>query len=235
MNESKNNKSEETNSQKQCKSCFEKIHISAKVCQHCGQRQNLWGGYFGDITIIVSIVMVVISIVQLILATKERIDASKIVDQLQSVSLTTAKATLTDLMAANFVAGTTLKTRLDLHDQIIANLKKIGIPENKIKDADEMWTKGVGIIYHRGIHDALEGRTEPSKVNTKASPELRKALEEFQKMLDFEQWKTPSPDEIESFIKEKGFMNDTVKELIGDYRYFLETRDIRRRNVFEQL
>jgi hypothetical protein len=235
MTESKNNKSKETNSQKQCKSCFQRIHLSATVCHYCSQRQSWWGRHFGDITIWVSIVMVGISIVQLFLATKERIDASEIVDQLQSISLATAKATITDLMAANFFAGTTLKTRLDLHDQIIANLKKIGVPENKIKDAEEMWKKGVGIIYHRGIRDALEGRTEPSTVNMKASPELRKASEEFQKMLDFEQWKVPSPDEMESFIKEKGFMNNAVKELIIDYRYFLETGNIQRRSVFEKL
>lgn len=30
-------------------------------------------------------------------------------------------------------------------------------------------------------------------------------------------------------------MNDTVRELINDYRYFLETGDIRRRDIFEQL
>lgn len=162
-------------------------------------------------------------------------DAASTVDHLQNIACTTARATLTDLMAANFMGGTTLKNRLDLHDQIIDRLREIGISEDKIKEADKMWSKGIGVIYHRGIRCALEGRTSPNQVNVNASPELRKASDEFQKMQDFEQWEVPSPNEMESFIEEKGFMNDTVRELINDYRYFLETGDIRRRDVFEQL
>jgi len=162
-------------------------------------------------------------------------DATSTVDQLRSIACTTAKATLTDLMAANFMGGTTLKTRLDLHDRIVDSLREIGISEDKIKEADEMWSKGIGIIYHRGIRNALEGRTHPNQVNVKASRELRKASDEFQKMLNFEQWEVPSPDEMESFIEEKGFINETVRDLISDYRYFLETGNIRRRSVFEQL
>lgn len=157
------------------------------------------------------------------------------INQLRNIAYTTAQATLTDLMAANFVGGTTLRTRLDLHDQIIASLKEIGVSDDNIRNAETMWRKGVGVIYHRGIHCALEGRTNPNIINMKASPELRKASDEFQNMQDFKQWQVPSPDEMESFIEEKGFMNDSVRELINDYRYFLETGDIRRREVFEKL
>lgn len=161
--------------------------------------------------------------------------AAATVDQLQNIACTTARATLTDLMAANFMGGTTLKARLDLHDQIIDSLREIGIPEDKIKEANKMWSKGIGVIYHRGIRNALEGRTNPDEVNLKASPELRKASDEFQKTQDFEQWQVLSPDEMQSFIEGKGFMNEAVSELIDDYRYFLDTGNIRRRSVFEQL
>jgi hypothetical protein len=73
-------KSEETDAQKQCISCFQKIHISATVCQHCGQRQNWWGRHFGDAAIIVSIVMMLISFTQLMIAFKQKRDASKALD-----------------------------------------------------------------------------------------------------------------------------------------------------------
>jgi len=162
-------------------------------------------------------------------------EAASTVDRLQNIACTTAKATLTDLMAANFFDGTTLKTRLDLHDRIIDSLREIGISEDNIKEANKMWSKGIGIIYHRGIRYALEGRTNPNQVNKKASPELRKAAKEFHKTMNFEQWQVPSPNDMEAFIEGKGFMNETVRELIDDYRYFLETGNIRRRSVFENL
>jgi len=162
-------------------------------------------------------------------------EAASIVEQLRNVAFINAKTILTDIMAANFAGGTTLKTRLELHDQIVDSLKEIGASKDKIRDAEEMWSKGVGVIYHRGIQCALEGRTNPDMINMKASPELRQASKEFYEMVNFEQWEVPSPDEMESFINKKGFMNDAVRELISDYRYFLETGNIRRRSVFEQL
>ena len=274
------------NMHKQCRCCFETIHISAKVCQHCGRYQNFWLRHFGDTAIIVSIVMVIIAAVQLLGAFKEQINASnalkiaenaakdsqkalvqitsdaneisslknriefqsakvdlfaqkatEAIDQLKFIACTNAKATITDLMAANFgfEDGLNLKARLELHDRIINSLKQIGVSEDDIEAVGSMWHKGVGVIYFRGIGCALEGRTNPNMINTNASPELLRASEEFQKLLNFENWEAPSPDEIESFIKGKGFMNDKVKELIEDYRLFLKTGEIRRREVFEKL
>lgn len=248
MAELKNNKNK-SNNHKECACCREEIRADAPVCYHCGRHQNFFVRHFGDTAIIVSLLMVILAVVQLFDAFKANIDASKalktanaaaeqtqaIADQLQNITCTVAKVNLTDLMAANFFGGTTLKTRLDLHDQIITSLKKLNIPENKIKDADEMWAKGVGVIYHDAICNALEGRTTPSEINVKASPELRKTSEELRSMLNFSQWQVPSPNDMEVFIEKKGFMNDTVKELIADYRYFLETGNIRRRDVFEKL
>jgi len=259
MTDAENNKNS-TSKQKQCNCCFQQIQISAKVCNHCGKDQRFLARHFGDTAIIVSIVMVIISVVQMVGAFKQNIDAShalnianaaaakanndaneiarlrtQTVIQLQNIAYTIAKVNLTDLMAANFWDGTTLKTRLDLHDQIIANLKVLNVPDDKIGEADDMWAKGVGVIYHNAIRNALEGRTNHDQINIEASPELRKVSHEFQEMLNFEQWQVPCPNEMESFIKEKGFMNDTIKELICDYRHFLETGDIRRRSVFEKL
>lgn len=161
--------------------------------------------------------------------------AASTVEQLRNVACINATALFTQIMAANFMDGTTLKTRLELHDQIVDSLKETGASEDKIRKAEEMWSKGVGVIYHRGIRHVLEGRTQPNQMNMEASLELRQASKEFQELLNFTQWEAPSPDEMESFINKKGFMNDAVRELIIDYRYFLETGNIQRRNVFEQL
>jgi hypothetical protein len=120
MTESKNNKKEEikieshpsntnieskgTNSQKQCKSCFERINISATVCQHCGQHQSWWGRHFSDITVTGSIVMIIIAAVQLIAAFKEQIDASEALRTAKSAAENSQKV-LTQIMSdANEIA-----------------------------------------------------------------------------------------------------------------------------------
>lgn len=72
-----NSKNKNIDTQKKCNSCRQPIHASATVCQHCGQRQGLLGKYFGDIAIIVSIVMVILATAQFLGARKKNIDASK--------------------------------------------------------------------------------------------------------------------------------------------------------------
>lgn len=162
-------------------------------------------------------------------------EALATLDQLREIAVTSARATLTDSMAGNFMSGTTLKNRLELHDQIIESLISIGVPQKKIDEATVMWNRGVGIIYHRGIHAALEGRKNRNIVNMEASKEVREAAKEFQKLIKFDEWKAPTPDEMENFINEKGLMNEALQELISDYRHFLKFGEIRRRDVFINL
>ena len=149
--------------------------------------------------------------------------------------MTSAEAVITNSMAGMFWGGSPLETRLYLHDRIIASLRNAGIKETEIANVNEMWVKYIGIIYYRSIKTALEEHKRPDNINTKASPELPKALKEFEDMVDFSKLEVPSPDVMQSFINERGIMNDEAKELIEDYRYFIKTNDIRRREVFISL
>jgi hypothetical protein len=162
-------------------------------------------------------------------------DAQSTIEQLQNIASVNAEATLTDLMAGGFMGSITLQTRLALHDRIIDSLKELNVSEDKIESTRNMWNKGVGLIYFRGIRAALEKRTNPHLTNIDISPELRKAAEDFQELTNFEYWEVPPPDEMAQFINERGFMNDKVKQLIDDYRHYIETGKLQRRDVFEKL
>ena len=141
-------------------------------------------------------------------------EANATVEQLREVAATSAKAILTDLMAGNFFDGTTLEKRLELHDQIINSLKGIGASESQIISSDEMWKKGVGIIFHRGIRVAIEGREKLHQVNTKAEQHVLDASKEFQDLLVFSEWRAPSSDEMRKFITDRNVMNLVVDELL---------------------
>jgi len=162
-------------------------------------------------------------------------EANATIEQLREVAATSSEAILTDLMAGNFMSGTTLKKRLDLHDQLIRNLKDIGASEKQIRKADAMWKRGIGIIFHRGIRVALEGRENPHQVNTKAEKHVLEASKQFQNLLKFEEWKTPSSDELREFVNTKGVMNPEVDELLKDYSEFEKSGNFRRRDVFFKL
>ncbi len=142
-------------------------------------------------------------------------EANATIEQLRNIATTSARATITSLMADNFIDGMTLKNQLELHDQLISNLEKIGASKQQIEEADEMWKRGVGVIYYRGIRAKLD----------------RPAAQEFQGLLKFDKWKAPSSGETEKFIESKGLMNQELKDLIDEYKYFESTGTIRRKEL----
>ena len=162
-------------------------------------------------------------------------EANATIEQLREVATTSAEVILTDLMSGNFMDGATLEKRVELHDQLINNLKDIGASEKQIKKADEMWRRGIGIIFFRGIRSALEGREKQSQINTKAEKHVLDASREFQDLLKFKEWKAPPSTQLREFCNKKDVMNPEVDELLKDYAEFENTGKFRRRDVFVKL
>ena len=157
------------------------------------------------------------------------------VEQLRTLAAASAESTLTTLMAGNFMGGITLSTRLDLHDRLIKSLEEIGVQTAQIEEAERMWKKGVGAVYHRGIHHYLEGRTQKNHINSNADPAVLEAAKQFQDLLKFEKWEAPSSIAMKSFIQGKNLMSPELAELISDYSHFEQCGKIRRRDVFVEL
>ena len=162
-------------------------------------------------------------------------EANATIEELREVAATSAEAILTDLMAGNFMDGTTLEKRLDLHDQLICNLEDIGASQKQIDKADDMWRRGIGIIFFRGIRAAIEDRDKPLQVNAKADKHVLDASREFQALLNFKEWKAPSANELRDFCINKEVMNPNVDELLKDYADFEKSGTFRRKDVFVNL
>ena len=47
--------------------------------------------------------------------------------------------------------------------------------------------------------------------NGESTPELKNVPREFHKMIDFDNWQSPSPDEMQEFIQEHGLMNGAIE------------------------
>lgn len=159
-------------------------------------------------------------------------EAHATVEQLRILAASSAESTLTTLMAGNFFDGTTLDARLELHDRLIQSLSEIGFSKSQIDIVDRKWRAGVGVIYHRGIRNCLEGRSHSNIINISAGQEICEASSQFQDLLHFESWSAPSSNEMREFIDERGLITPALSELLDDYSYFEETACIKRREVF---
>ena len=158
-------------------------------------------------------------------------EANATVEQLRKIATSMAEAFLTDSMAGNFLSGMPLAKRLRVHDQLVASLEQIGVPNTEIRWADSEWSKGIGVIYHRIIRKVIE---ETCKEKALDPTSTNRHLTEFQELLDFPNWSAPRPIDIERFCKARGLLVPAVEMWIDDYRHFLETGEIGRRAEFEE-
>ena len=160
--------------------------------------------------------------------------ANATIEQVQRIARNISETTLTALMAGNFgfTDGLNLESRLDLHYRLVQSLKEIGIPDKDISELDAKWKQGIGVIYHRAIAPLIDDREEPHLVNPNATEEQKKAQAGWDELLEFEQWKAPTPAEMTIYLESVGFLTDEINEWIGDYRHFLKTGEINRREVF---
>jgi len=156
-------------------------------------------------------------------------------EQLRKLATASTESSLTTLMSGNFFDGTTLATRLDLHDRLIQTLEEIGVPSHQIIEADRMWRKGVGVIYHRGIRNKLERRSHPVISNHDIDPHTLEISKSLQDLLHFESWNAPSAQQIRILIEKSNLMTSELDELITDYSYFENTGTIKRKEIFVSL
>jgi len=159
-------------------------------------------------------------------------EAAATIDQLRDVACAGAEPTLTSLMSDNFMDGVSLEKRLESHDLLISKLQEIGASESQISAADAWWKKGVGVLYHRGVKNLIEHRSNDGQMLTNLAPGILEAGAEFHKTLKYETWDAASSDQMREFIANKGLMTDDLRDLLDDYRHFEKTGTLKRREVF---
>lgn len=164
---------------------------------------------------------------------KEKIDeVNTIIKQLRQAVTVTSQAALTDLMAGGFSGGMSLVKRLELHNNIIANLREIGASEDQISLAEKDWRKGVCLIYHRNIISVLEGRTPPDRLNPDTPDNKKQASSEIEGLLNFKGWEAPTPYQIRSILARHSIEDEATNSMVNDFEHFLEHNEIRRLEVF---
>lgn len=154
-------------------------------------------------------------------------EATATLAQLRTITRTISRTLLTDLASGSFMDGMSTTTRLALHDEVIAELKSLGMSGDEIRDVETDWRKAMGVIYWRAVGKALE----PSFAAT--GPTRNDTVSRWNALLRIDTWHTPSPAEMERFCaNEQLLVTPDAREWLEDYRHFLEHNSIRRRDKF---
>lgn len=156
-------------------------------------------------------------------------EAAATTEQLREVATTIATAVMTDMMAGGFSGSMHLAERFELHDQLLAQLDKLGVSEDQKRRTTAQWRKGVAVIYHRIIGKLVNEEAKRVTPGTWTG-----TSSEYNNLLDFPHWDAPRPNEITKFCASKNLLTPEITSWIEDYRHFLDTDEIRRRDQFVQ-
>lgn len=159
-------------------------------------------------------------------------EANATTEQLRDVALTSAKSAITSLMAESFLGSLGFRSRFDMHEQILRQLRETGATEEQIKDADEYWTCGLHIIYSRAIQSQLEEIKKRDGTPRETQEELARLVKDLRDLIDMDLWSVPSPSIFRRIITERGLMTAEIDEWISDYEHFSRTGEIRRLELF---
>lgn len=153
--------------------------------------------------------------------------ATATIAQLQNLAVSITSAFLEHLIASSFMGVMSNDRRFKMRNELITELKLLGANDKQLQRAEAKWNDGVGLIYHRIISTQI---TDENKQNpTHNHNEL---VAELQKLPDFENLRSSTPESYEQFARSHGLLKPSVQSWVDDYRHFQKTGEIRRREEF---
>jgi hypothetical protein len=157
-------------------------------------------------------------------------EAAATIEQLREIATTMATVVLSDLMDGQFIGGMKAEKRLELHNELITDLKKLGASKDQLDRAQAEWWKGMGVMYHNRLGHQLRDRAIAAGMTGQQPGQCADA---FGKLFNADARSAASPDEYEAFFKEHNLLSPTLAACIEDYRHFMATREVRHPNAFE--
>jgi hypothetical protein len=159
-------------------------------------------------------------------------EANATVEQLRTLGAELSDATLSLLIATEFMDGMNVKSKFELHRKIIDCLVALGASEKQLQVAQVNWLKGVSVMYLRVIRQRIEGRVSFSRTNLDASDTDLAASKEIFELSNFDAWYVPSASEMRAVLIKHGIVNKDASDWIDDYEAFVKTSSIPRLDLF---
>ena len=156
------------------------------------------------------------------LATKVR-EIEEILEHLREVAAVLSEISLSTAQAGSRWDGMpeSDQSRLLLLSREL--MERLDVPEQRRQQAEELW--------HRYVkHDYVLLILGSNQVPKGVADEEKSRWEELRKRL----LNPPSPDELETFLRESDYLGPEQRECLEDYRFYLQNLNHRRPDVFAE-
>ncbi len=159
-------------------------------------------------------------------------EANATIEQLRAVATSIAKSSLSTSIAAPFWGGLPTSKRVVLDYSTIQALKEIGVSSSQLDDACDLWRRGMGIVFHNAVRSRMPHQVNGHTVNLDATAEQKETGKEFEGLMEFKSWTSPSSTAIHDFLLARSMITPEIEEIIKDYAHFEQTSELRRPEAF---
>ena len=151
-------------------------------------------------------------------------EAKSTIKELQDLSKIMALSTLGLVKRSGRWGGYSYDDKEKIKDQTLSVLKKVGIPHKECESilTESNWYKYTELDY---VLHVLGGNEIPQAL---PHERIAKWKDLRHRSLD----NLATPEELTQFFEQLGLLNGEVKELIEDYKYYIEHRKQRRPDVW---
>lgn len=129
-------------------------------------------------------------------------EAAATIDQLRALATSTARSSLTQSMAGLLGPRTMqISERLRLDLTVIDELRRLEVTGTQMREARELWDRGVGVLFGRQLHGLMDAETYArhrgdippfvQEVRYAVDRPIHQARAELWGTIDFENWNTP--------------------------------------------
>lgn len=152
------------------------------------------------------------------------------INQVRELAVVQAKVALSRLMVGYFYWDTvSLAARLDMHDEVIGNLRALGLSDDQIAAADEVWRINIGKVYANRICKILKKQGDLHSELKSRSAEL---VEQVNETVKSSSSLALMRDGIEQVLQEAKLDFPETLEWANDLRHYEATGKIGRKERF---
>lgn len=159
-------------------------------------------------------------------------EADATIQDAREIFATLSRAILTDLIAGDFMSGMGTQRRLDLHDEVMRELRDAKLTRSQLERAEAGWKGGMEMMFNRLFRRLLDERLAASAM---PKEDQGKVSAEFRKLLDFDQWMAGSPTDYRQLFERAGLLDAEVLGWVSDFQHYRDTAELRRRDAFLEL
>jgi hypothetical protein len=141
-------------------------------------------------------------------------------------------ALLATMIGADFMGGMSTRQRLDIHDEMMRDLRAMGLKESQLQDADRGWRQGMNVLFGRLFGELFDEKAAAKGITGSDRNKLATEINSFVRIAE---WQIAPVSDYRDFFKRADTYDAVIEGWFEEFEHFKATGELRCREDFLEL